>query len=288
MLQKIFLCLTCFTLFFPFTAGASSPLTEDDLIMGVFPRRNAETTIRYFKPMANYLSQKLNRTVRIETSRDFQSFWQDIKQKRYDLVHFNQYHYVQSNKEFGYQVILKNSEFGKQTIAGTIVVRKDSNINSLPDLKGKKIMFGGGKKAMIAYIIPTYLLQQAGLTENDYKTVFAKNPPNAILGTYLKQADAGGTGDVLLNHPVITRRIKTDQLKIIAQGKQLPHLPWATKDTMSSLLKNTIQKLLSELQLTKEGTSILKSAHLSKMVIATDTEYNIIRTIIKKVTGEQL
>jgi len=258
---------------------------EDALVMGIFPRRNAETTITYFKPMADYLSKKLNRTIRIETSRNFKSFWQGIKQKRYDLVHFNQYHYVQSNKEFNYQVILKNAEFGKNTLAGAIVVRKDSKLNSLTELKGKKIMFGGGKKAMIAYVVPTYLLQQSGLSKKDYTEVFAKNPPNALIGTYLKQADAGGTGDVLLNHPVITKRIKPDQLKLIAQGNQLPHLPWATKDTMNPSLKKNIQHLLSTLHLHEEGLKILKSAHLTQIHTATDKEYNIVRNIIEKVTG---
>jgi len=276
----VYLLLTLSTLLAP-------PLifAEDELVMGIFPRRNAETTITYFKPMAEYLSKMLNRKVRIETSRNFKSFWQGIKKKRYDLVHFNQYHYVQSKKEYGYQVILKNAEFGKNTLAGAIAVRKDSTLKSITELKGKKIMFGGGKKAMIAYVVPTYLLQQSGLNKGDYIEVFAKNPPNALIGTYLKQADAGGTGDILLNHPTITKRIKKDQLKLIAQGSQLPHLPWATKDTMNPLLKKLIQNSLSSLHLNKEGIKVLKSAHLTRMHTATDKEYNIIRTIIEKVTG---
>jgi len=285
--SKLFWYLIFLALTVPATLFATPVKTGQALVMGIFPRHNAESTIRQFNPLANYLSNKLGRTVRIETSRDFKSFWHGVSQQRYDIVHYNQYHYVQSKKEFGYEVILKNAEFGKATLAGAIAVRKDSNINTLAELKGKKIMFGGGRKAMIAYIVPAYLLQQAGLDKDDYETVFAKTPANAMIGAYLNQASASGSGDIIFNIPIIKKRINTTKMKFIAQSEQLPHLPWALKGTMQDKLKEKIQQLMSGLHLHHEGLNILNTARLTRLHIATDDEYNVIRTIIKKVTGAQ-
>jgi len=64
---------------------------EDPLVLGIFPRRNAVDTVRMFTPLAQYLSRRLGREVRVETSKDFESFWQGVIQRRYDIVHYNQF-----------------------------------------------------------------------------------------------------------------------------------------------------------------------------------------------------
>lgn len=255
---------------------------EEPLIIGIFPRRNATDTYKYFKPLADYLGQQLNRSVEIETSKDFDTFWRGVESKRYDLVHFNQYHYILSHKSFNYQVIVKNREFGEETIAGAIVVRKDSGINSVMDLKGKTIVFGGDSKAMISYIAATYLLRQGGLQAGDYQEEFAKNPPNAILSVYYEQVAAAGSGDKILNLGVVTSQINTDELKILVSGEPLAHLPWAVKGDMSATLRDKIQTLLINLNQSPAGKAILKNARLTDLVIANDAEFDKHREIINK------
>ena len=83
------------------------------LVMGVFPRRNATTTIKLFTPVTEYLSEKLGREVQLETAKDFRSFWQKVLLQRYDIVHFNQYHYIKTHDKKIYRAILQNEEFGK-------------------------------------------------------------------------------------------------------------------------------------------------------------------------------
>ncbi len=255
------------------------------LIMGIFPRHNATDTMTAFRPLAQHLSVQLGREVKLITAKDFKSFWQGLQQQDYDLVHYNQYHYVVSHEKQGYQVILKNEESGEATIAGALIVRKDSGINSIADLKGKKILFGGGPKAMQSYIVATYLLRQGGLQAGDYIEEFAKNPPNAILSAFYGQAAAAGSGDKVLNSEAIQQQIDTEQLKFLARGEQLAHLPWAVKGTMNTELRDKIQNLLTHLQDSTEGMKILEQAHLTALLPATDEEYDPHRAIIKAVYG---
>ncbi len=259
---------------------------EGELLFGVFPRRNAADTIASFEPMARYLSEQLGRPVHLVTSMDFAAFWHNIETHRYDIVHLNQYHYVKSHSLSGYQAILKNEENGESTIAASIVVRKDSELEKLTDLKGKKIIFGGGPTAMQSYIGASYLLRQAGLDSRDYKTLFARNPPNAILASYYRQADAAGTGDKVLDFTLFNNAIDRQQLKYLARGRQLPHLPWAVSPDLPESLGRRIQALLAGLDQTAAGRKILASAHLTGLRIAHDSEYNQHRLIIRKVLDE--
>jgi len=264
---------------------APAAFAEDELLMGIFPRRNAQMTVTAFKPMATYLSERLGRKVKVVTAKNFPTFWNNVKQQKYDIVHFNQLHYIESHQQFGYQVIASNIEFGSDTIKGAIVVRKDSGINTLADLKGRKILFGGGKKAMIAYVVNISLLQDAGMSDTDYVWEFAKNPPNATISVYHKQADAAGIGDIGLKIPVLKKMgVDTSELKVIATSDALPHLPWAVKGDIDEKLRDQIQSYMLDLNSISGGKVILKSAKLTGIKKVSDKDYDVCREIIKRVS----
>ncbi len=278
-----YLCLVSALLsFLPLPVNSA----EEALVMGVFPRRNATETVQLFQPIADYLEKTMQRPVRLETTKDFDSFWTALTQGRYDLVHYNQYHYLISHQASGYQVILKNEEFGEATIAGGILVRKDSPFKQLSDLKGKRIVFGGDAKAMQSYIVARYLLEQAGLKSGDYQEEFAKNPPNAILSAFYGQADAAGAGDKALQLEAVKGRVDIEQLHFLAVSEPMPHLPWAVKGSMPSATRDQLQKLLAELKHTEAGKKLLAGAKLTGLIITSDAEYDLARKIVAAVYDE--
>jgi len=286
ILLLILLSLSLTTVHFSHAAETAPKATQPALILGIFPRRNAITTLRLFKPLAHYLSEKLQREVTLITEKDFNAFWQAVAAQRYDIVHYNQYHYIVSQQQWGYEVIAKNEEFGDAHIAGALVVRQDSGINTVSDLKGRTIIFGGGPRAMQSYIIARYLLEQAGLQKNDYQTLFSKNPPNALYTTFYKQAAAAGVGDDVISLDIVNKLIDTQQLSILAQGEPLPHLPWAVKADMTPALRDMIQSVLINLKASEAGLEVLGQARLTGLVMTTDAEYDPHRTIISNVYGE--
>ena len=283
----------CFSLSFSMSPAAEANQADiiknekkPPLIIGIFPRRNASTTIKLFSPLTKYLSAKLGRKVKLETAKNFPSFWKKVLLQRYDIVHFNQYHYIKMHDKKKYRAILQNEEFGKKFIAGAITVRKDSGINSLQDLKNKKIIFGGGKKAMIAYVVPTALLHRAGLKKGDYIEQFSKNPPNSLLSVYYKQADAAGTGNSVLNLPILRNSIDTSKMKYLVTSEPLAHLPWAVKTSMPQSLSNEIQTLMLDLNNNKEGKDILIKAKLTGIHVADDKDYDSYRKLLHEVFGK--
>ena len=265
----------------------SRPVSSNNkpLIIGIFPRRNIKTTYRLFNPLAKHLEQILQQDVRIETTRTFQLFWKNVQQRKYDLVHFNQYHYILSHLHYGYDVILKNKELGKTTIAGSLIVRKDSGIKNVADLKGKVILFGGDERAMQSYISASWLLKQAGLKPGDYIKKFAINPPNTIISMFFRRADASGSGDVVMHLDNVTRRIDVSQLKFLAKTKPMAHLPWAVRTELDPVYVQKIKQALLELSNTDNGKNILQQAQLDALVPAFDGEYDQHREIIVDVYG---
>ena len=266
---------------FSVTALPVARAQDGALIMGVFPRRNAAETTRVFTPMVQYLSQQLGREVKLVTAKDFESFWQGVTEQRYDIVHYNQYHYIRSSHR--YQVIAHIEESGKSTIAGAIFVRKDSGITSLAQLRGRTVLFGGGEDAMISYITNRYLLLQAGLKKDDFKSLFAVNPPNSILALDRRQADAAGAGDGVLDLPLIRQSVAADDFLVLAVSSPLLQLPVAVKRSTPVVLRNSIQSILVGLGNSEAGKQVLKSAVLTGMGKAEDKDYDPHRKIVRAV-----
>jgi phosphonate transport system substrate-binding protein len=266
-------------------AAGAAPAANDPLILGIFPRYKATETTTKFAPLANYLGEKLGRKVTLITSKDFDTFWEGVTSKRYDVVHYNQYHFIRSAHD--YQVIAHSQEFGKNAVAGALYVRKDSGITALAQLRGRTIIFGGGKDAMLSYIGPRYLLMQAGLKEGDFKTELAVNPPNALIALYHKQADAAGGGDILVDLPVVRSAIDARQIRILATTEPLLFLPWAVKRSMPATLRESIQAILVDLSNSAAGREILEAAGTTQLGKAGDRDYEPHRRMISAVFGAE-
>jgi phosphonate transport system substrate-binding protein len=274
------LLLLLMILFCSVIANAAEPL-----VMGVFPRRDAAITAKLFRPLSRYLERKLSVPVSLEMSADFDTFLSHLKQRRYDVVHLNPFDYISAHDDLAYDALVQNEELGEATIKSAIYVRKDSGIRKITDLKGKKILFGGGPRAMMSYIVPTFMLQQAGLTKHDYQEVYAINPPNAVLAIYLRRADAGCAGEVVRRLPVVSSKIDVDQLEVIAVSRPLTHLPWAVKQEMPPELRQRLRSLMINLKHSQEGRKILDQARLSAFNPATNEDYDPHREIVEAVHG---
>jgi phosphonate transport system substrate-binding protein len=260
--------------------------TAEPLIMGVYPRTDVKANYKLFQPIANYLSKKLQREVRMDVTDDFNSFWKAVENGYYDIVHYNQYHYIISQKHFGYIVILKNEENGSPKIAGAIAVRKDSNIQSVADLKGKKIVFGGGNKAMMGYILPRYLLLQEGLGEGDYIESFAENATRAVIAATLKKDAAAQAGVTVVYASEQMHQSAEQNLRILVQSEPIAQAPWAVKKNLSAKWIAQIKQTMLTLNQTADGKTILRTARLTGIAPADDADFNPHREIAKYVFGD--
>lgn len=260
---------------------------EDTLVVGVFPRRPVLQTQAMFTPLVNELGRALNRPVRLEVAADFTAFWQAIRSNRYHLTHYNPYHYVRAHREFGHQLVAMNEEFGSNHIRGAIWVRKDSGIRSADDLRRTKVAFGGGRKAMVSYIIATDLLQQAGLAPADYSSQFTITPIHALKAVYYRQSAAAGLNVDAFQQPRLSASMDGDQLTPLLVSEPVALHPWAVNARVDENLRQQISGALLGLKDTAQGRQSLTDAELTALVPADDTDYDPHRRIIARVLGEK-
>src|SRR5258706_4871635 len=119
---------------------------------------------------------------------------QALKEGRVDLYHDSVVPTMVLSKRAGSVPILRQWKYGEADYDGLIVVRKDSGINSLADLKGKVISFEEPHSTS-ATVLPRMLLEEKKLKLMQIKTAGAVQP-DTIGYTYWSD---GNSGYVIIN-----------------------------------------------------------------------------------------
>ncbi len=134
-----------------FTAGAQA-----EMKIGVLAKRGAPKAMQKWGATGAYLTGKLGEKVTIIPLK-FTAIEPMVKGGKIDYLLANSAFYVEMEKKYGVASVatLINSRGGKalKEFGGVVLVRKDSPVQSLADIKGKKFMlvkyssFGGGHMA---------------------------------------------------------------------------------------------------------------------------------------------
>jgi len=196
---------------------------QAEIKIGILALRGAPKVMEEWAATGEYLTGKMGEPVTIMPL-EFAAIEPMVKDGKVDFVMANSSFYVELEKLYGAKAIAMqiNSANGKpvKEFGGVIIVRKDSPINTLADLKGKKFMvtkatsFGGGQMAM-------RLLLQNGI---DYKKDFAEfkeggKHDNVVLAVKNGAMDAGTVRTDVMEAMAAEGKISMADFKIINQVK---------------------------------------------------------------------
>ncbi len=259
--------------------------SSDVLKLGIFPRKPVRVIYREFTPFANFLSKKLNIPVRLVLSKSYSTFENKLFNNKIDIAHMNQYQvYLLRNKP-QFSVFAMNKEFGTTYLKGAIYVRKNSNISSIEDLKGKTLVFGGGKTAYMYYSTKK-ILKSHGLNRGDYTEKYAPTVVSAITALARGIFDAACTGNVVHKLPIVKKNGDHLKVKILTESEPFPHLPWVINNTLPVSLQRKIMNIFYSMHTTQEGRNLLKNIKIQQFIPANNYTYRFVADTIKYVEEE--
>jgi phosphonate transport system substrate-binding protein len=97
---------------------------------------------RRLTPLIQYLSQELGRPVSLKLAKDMPSAIKDIADGNVDLAYLTPVAYLKSHAMGQTRLVAKTITEGQGSFKLMIVVRADSPIKTVADLRGKKFAFG--------------------------------------------------------------------------------------------------------------------------------------------------
>lgn len=123
--------------------------TQAVLIFGVHPLHNPQT----YGPLVDYLNRNFPKiTIKLEASRSYDEFDKKLYSRYFHFALPNPYQTLNS-LQHGYHIFAKMGEDDR--CRGIIIVRKDSNINTVADLMGKIVSFPA-PTVLAATMMPLY------------------------------------------------------------------------------------------------------------------------------------
>ncbi len=263
---------------------------KEILIIGRVPAENVLRILKRSQPLIRYLEKELGMRVRFQFAKDYEAMIKGMEKRVYDLVHLGPKSYVEGNKRAGYYAILKPIRHGSATYRSMIIVRKDSGIDTLNDLKGKSFCFTDRESAS-GYLYPKVLLLKKGIDpDKDFKKVFFTGTHDGVvLNVYHGNFAAGACFDDARKSTFKDEPEKIEELKIIARTPPISNEPFAVRPDLDKELVEKISKAFLKLGQSPEGRRILETlypgAGLEGYTRVRDSDYDPVREM-KKILKE--
>jgi phosphonate transport system substrate-binding protein len=161
---------------------------------------------------------------------------------------------VLANQKKKYQPLLADSE---DLLTGILVVRADSPIKSLDELKGKNILFPAPNSFAASLLIRAELAKK----KIDIHPVFVKTHSNVYRSVIGKDAVAGGGVNNTLDNEASEVR---QQLRVLYETTAYTPHPVATHPSVTAAVRERFFKAMLKLTQDEEGRKLLNGINLSK------------------------
>ncbi len=244
-----------FCLIFMLLLASLSHATEKiELSLGLFPYVTPAQLIQFHNPLKNYLSKTLGIDINLVTAPDFESFMSNTEKGDYDIIFTAPHMGRLAEKRDGYRRLAMT---GHQ-VQGLFLAKKDSAINSLDDLKDKKIMVA--QRISVIYQMVLQTLAKRGLEDGKNVTIIeTKTHNNALYAPLRNEADASVTGILLWE--TLGQEYK-DKLKVIGSTNSVPGFVLMAHPRITEQMQKKLQHALFNFAKTEEGKAYFASTRL--------------------------
>lgn len=226
--------------------------TGDTVKIGLLPLYSPITLYNRFSPLAEKLSRSTGKEVRLVIPNDFEEFAELVRKNEVDFSYQNPYIYLLLAREGLVRplalTVSREPGGSMEKFRGVIIVRNNSRIKKLKDLRGEKIMVVSHKSAG-GYQFQKLLLNKHGIDiDHEARISEGKKQESVILAVYRGQVGAGFVREAALG--VVWDMINMDRIRILAKTPYYPNWPFAvhtkTAQELASQVREIIVNLSSE------------------------------------------
>lgn len=263
-LAKLFICLI-FIQFPSVFAGNNS------LKLGIFPHMPPSKLQKTYAPIAGSFSKSLGVDVKFSTMATYEKFMAELRKEAYDIVFVQPFDYIWAHDSHNYEPIARRGE----PLTAILIVRKDSDIKSVRQLKGKTIA-NPPAVAAVSY------LTTAGLVKNQLrsKRIYTRNHFACMQHVLIGKAHACGTARRALKY--FKQKNLDSRFRIVYETDKIPHALFAVHKRVGDKQKQKIRETILGWSQNDSGREMLKKSNFVKSFIAVkDDEYNIVRDMAK-------
>lgn len=246
--------------------------SNKELRLGFLSVENSEVIHNRLAPFAKYLENKTGRKVILETGHDYYDTIDKITKEVFDIAYLGPVPFIKAkeiNPNLNIIASLQNNS--KNSFKSVIIVKKDSNIKSLSDLKNKTFAFGS-RDSTLSYYIPMYMLKKENIDKKLQRFDFLGRHDRVAQYVIMGKYDAGSVKNS------IAEKYK-NYIDIVESSDNYENFLFVASPSLDKKLFTLIEDALLELK----DKSILRTFDSNCVGFSKkeDKDYNSLREIVK-------
>jgi phosphonate transport system substrate-binding protein len=268
--STLLFCLICFA-----CRGASAGAGDKPYEFGVLPFLPLAKIQELYGPIAADFEAKLGRPVWLSSKADYTQFTAAVNKEIYDIAYVQPFDYVVAHDKHGYLPLAHR----RGALEALIVVRPDSPLKSISDLKGMTVA-NPPADALVSHLT-TEALKDAGIDPDiGVKRDYGKNQFSCMQSVLIGAADACGIGEQALLHFEKEKQMKT-RFRILFRTKPSPPPLFVVHKRVPPKDRDILLKAILGWPDAAEGRSILNNGYFIPFMPAEDAEYDSVRRYVR-------
>lgn len=256
-------------------AGVSAAATAETYKISIMPRFFNDKLTAMMTPLIEYLHQQTGLDIELVLASDNADYTKRLKAGTIAIGFQNPVVYTEVAPQ--HQAVASAREFGENRYRGIVIVRPDSPIKALKDLRGKHVMIAG-KNTAGAYLSQKLSLSEIGIPITDLKvdTAAENREENVDIAVSVGDVDAGFVRESSLH--VADAYVVPGSIKKLAETAWVPAWAFSLDRAVPADIRAKITDAVLKLE---PGNAVLKALEVDGFAPATDADYDTIRQAMK-------
>jgi phosphonate transport system substrate-binding protein len=237
--------------------------------IGLTPEQNIFSQKQRYEPIAEYISEHIHANVELVVLSRYGNIIENFVSNRLDGAFFGSFTGALALRKLHVEAIAR-PEFpdGTSTYHGLILVRKDSGITGVEDMKGKRFAFVD-KATTAGYLLPLYYFKTHGIDDPDTwlkETYFAGTHDGVIYDVLERKAEIGAAKNTMFSALAASDPRISEELEILTRSPDVPENALFVRSDLSESLKNGLRIALLAMDQDNAGKAILRNFGAARFI----------------------
>lgn len=252
-------------------------IREKTLTIAILPEQNVFEQKKRYKPLAEYLSDKLEINVKIKLLDSYGAIYEEFIARKIDGAFFGSFNYALTKARTNIIPLARAvTPEGSFTYTGLIITRRDSRITKdINTWKGKKLALVH-RATTAGYIYPKWLLKKKGIQDMETffsRIIFAGSHDTAILEVFKGRADIGATKNLIFNKVINENPALKNDIIILYESIKVPSNTLCLRGDIYSGLSKKMKNILLKMDNDPSGVDALKKLGAINFISTSDADY---------------
>lgn len=283
--SRVILLILSYLLVACLTPQLSAEAKSRELLLGIEPEHNIFDQMLKYRALSEYLSDQLGLEVKLTIMSRYGEVVKRFRSLHLDGAVLSSYTTRLAIDELDIvPMVSLVREDGSTTSRGLLLVRKDSGIENVSDMRGKSVVFVDAATTE-GYVFAKAYFRQNGVDDLDSffsHHYFSGSHASVVYAVLDGRAEIGSAKDTVYEQLVNKDPTIRYELQIVAKSPPVPEVTLCVKRDLDPNLLKMLEKTLLTMDQTIEGHRVLKMLGAKRFTLSGLADFSVVTELVEE------